>query len=599
MIAVFTFAANIQSLWPYGFLSEFLNADKTEFHDGQTIPIEATDVIVDPLWNTASPIDLRLCTGGTTYANAINSASGGWAVRYQTNPQNELLADIAVAKNSWTSLGSGSLLNVVDASADGTCGPNSGQSAASGGDGKNTISFTNTLPSGIIAYTSLTYQTPIAGGQLTIVDADIEFSTAFDFVTGDCLAGSASSTCQKPSNYFSFRGILAHELGHFFGIAHSMINDDNSSDGTDTTTTMFPAISNLSQSRAIESLELDDQLAKLNAYPGTNFPTDTGGTISGNVYRSAGIGQRGAHVTAFALGAKKTLAGAYTAVNGVRASPDGSFTIKGLPLDIDFALFVEPVDRQDVHPNLIYSAYNVPIQAALSAEADGFKLFAVEGYPDAQVSDVRKNKNADASPGFSAATTFRLTSSVPSVTGIKFFLSQTVAAPNDAIGTTLAYASTGTVKNSNPLKIALISTTDLSVFTNPVLLISATANGATFDWSAGASSVTYSGTTLTVTVDPKPIKPASGTYTVVTSFADAKYLTVPSISANISIDNWTDNDADDMDESRPSTQRGGGGSCSLDENTKPTSTFGIVVLGLAFLTWYLLRKRISENRRLL
>jgi len=294
--AVAVFASS--NLFAFGDLAEFLNAGLTELHDGVSDPILSTDVIKSPSWSGNTVPDLRLCNSGASYTGAdIHFQASGMK-------DDELLADLNSGQTAFTNVGSS--LSFSTAVLDSSTGCISKPNGGSVGEGV-AIYFTSALPSGVLGFTSLDYT--ISGGQLLLDDAAILFNPSVPYATKDChTAGSPSGDCTPltpDGSIFSFLGVFTHELGHLVGISHTLVNDDNSSDGIDNIATMFPAISGLAQSKELESLITDDELSLQKLYPGSGFPGNTGGTVSGNVYTALGVGARGAHVTIFNTNAEK------------------------------------------------------------------------------------------------------------------------------------------------------------------------------------------------------------------------------------------------------------------------------------------------------
>lgn len=528
------------------------------------------------------PLRLKLCTGASTgYSSAT--------INFVTSKVTELLSDLDSAGSAWASVGSsGSSLTFGSSAEDNSA-------SCTGLSGYKRIRFTTFADSSIVAYTSTTYE--VQDGTIIISDSSIDVNQAITFNTHQC----NTAACAPSSSNISFQGVITHELGHMLGVSHSEVNDDNSSDGSTTMATMFPAISNLSESRAIESLETDDQLAKQSLYPSSGFPDDTGGTISGYV-RYGNSGQRGAHVTAFDLTTHRSIAGAFSGVTGTRTNPDGSFVIKGIPLDTDFALFVEPVQRTDVHNNLRYTSFNIPIQIALDDESEGYRTFSVEGYPDVQVADVRKTGNYSSGAGFSNAQIFRLTSSQRTIGNVVFFISNLFTAPNDSVG---SYATLGlatyngepstsfespVITNSNPIRITLTGTEDLSFLAGSALSVTGTKSGVTADWSGSVNNFTYSGTTSTVSIHPDRLGLTDGTYTVNVALTNGTIGTLRA-SGVIRPVGWSHNAVGDSEPPLPA-----GGGCSIEPYAEPFSKGVVALYFLAGILIFTLRRKCKSNR---
>lgn len=537
----------------YGSLAEFVNSTSTAFRDvisGDSI--QSSDIIASPKWpNSSLPLQLELCAGSSR--NSLNYG----IVRYQTTKQTEILADISTATNSW-SFGSGSSLSFSSPTATSSCPEsNSGSFTAFDASHKlirfsgypNGLSTANELPAGVLAYTPTTIQ--IQGGELSIVDGDIIFNKDYPFVTHACdtllRSGSSSGTCPSSASNVTFLGVLTHELGHFIGISHSVINDDNSTDGINTMATMYPSISSILESRAMESPELDDQLAREFLYPSAGFPSSSTGSISGFVMRNASLGQRGAHVAVFDVDEMITVAGVYSSMSGSQGNPTGAFSIDGLPLNHRYAVFVEPVDRTADGLSTSNDNINTPIAAALDTGAEGYSSFQIEAYPDASFPDVRLDRSASAN-SISSAQVFELTSSNRSASGLKFYLNQTYEAPNDAKGLSLSLNSDTTLTADNPIQITISNPNGLDMLNSPSLSLTGAYKKGTSvesaeDWSSLIPSITYSGTELTVSLDSESLNRA-GLYQITATLTDSKYGTFTAQS--------------DM-----TFQDSGGGGCSL------------------------------------
>ncbi|MGA0164100.1 MAG: hypothetical protein ACO3LE_07630, partial [Bdellovibrionota bacterium] len=316
----------------FAFLSEFVSKN------GNDIRYEesglSSDEIKHPKWKN-SPVNIVLCTGGTAIQNTKLRQSNGNLVLTDSEWKQKILADLNDAISSWNSSTLGSAVSLGTATANSSCGPNMGQTYG-GNDGVNQIFFNSVyddgvdLPRGVLGFTLLSLE--VQDGELVIVDADVILNAMNynDYVNGD---------------YYDPAGILTHELGHFFGIAHSLVSDDNSSDETLTSATMYPKV--IGNGSYLIALAYDDVIALQNLYPSTN----EGGILRGAVFNHEGAPLRGAQVSVFSLQENSSIlentsiTAAISGLSQTRTSTDGSFEIRALPLNINFIVFVEPIER--------------------------------------------------------------------------------------------------------------------------------------------------------------------------------------------------------------------------------------------------------------
>jgi hypothetical protein len=149
-----------------------------------------------------------------------------------------------------------------------------------------------------------------------MVDADILFNPTKDFTTDGSTAGQDLQT------------VATHEVGHFFGLAHSAI----------VRAVMYPF------SPALETTLSYDDVAAISLNYGKAAPDVLTGTIAGTV-RLGGAAVFGAHVFADST----TSAEPFAAFNirkspiGALTLPDGSYVISGVPAD-SYTVTAEPLD---------------------------------------------------------------------------------------------------------------------------------------------------------------------------------------------------------------------------------------------------------------
>lgn len=551
-------------IWAYGYLSEYVSASPTEqsdIHDSFS-EIKGTDQIMHPRVSTALPMVFRLCTGGNAYSSTFVSE---WA-----DQETELVDDVNAALSAWKNAGTGTTLNLGTAIEEAGCGPNTGDYDVENpysNSGQNRIIFSDYFSPGIIAFASTNLT--ISDGSLRTSDVDIIFNiwasqtTKIQYQTNENLMNVDPGNTESNPIKFSFLGILTHELGHAFGLSHSAILDDNESDEINTMATMFPAVDGLKESRYLESLETDDTLGIQNLYSPASFPADTGGTLTGNVYFNAGVPARGAHVFVYDVDEERTIAGAFSGMSGTFETPNGQFEIRGIPYNKNFIVYVEPLNRPTVHPNLTYAAFNAPVYYAASLSTD-IRSFAVEAYPDVAAVDVHRFADASSDPTFSNAQSFRFTSSNQTRSGIVFYLNTSYTAPNDAVGTSFAINNEEVISDVNPLTVTLSIPTDLSIFEGPEVSLTATrSDGTTYDWTSGLGAFTFSGISSSVQVDATHISTPNGDYTLSLSLADSKYLDVNGDNFK-SIQGAFDGQIEISVRGWNGANSGGGGGCQLE-----------------------------------
>lgn len=584
----------------FEFLSEFISSSGAQIRES-TSSLQSSDVITTPSWVASSmPLNMRLCVGGT----AINNATF-----FQDNPGTanrnaELLADVNAAIDEWQVAASGTGLEINNiGSASAGCGPNIG--VPYGGDsgdsaGSLDLFFNNVfdtlqsdfspwpIPTDVVAFTILTLE--LSGGVLRIKDADIVFNTAAAFATGAYI--DANDPSRSLTDRFSFRGVLTHELGHFLGLAHSLVIDKDGS-GETNQVTMFPAVSSLGQTMDLESNERDDIVAIKTLYEETDTFSGSqyGGSISG-VIRQPGLDfQRGAQVVAYSVTNNQTLVARMSGMTGNPLMTDGAYEIKGLPLNEEFIVYVEPALRTSIHPNFQFNFVNTPMIVALNDQDVGLSSFNIEAYPDVGVSDVRASGNLSSAPGIENATKFTLTSSSSSQTGVDFFVSNAFEASNDAYGVNLEITnpsatgddSTLIVTNAAPLQVSLSALVDMSDIDSPSLTITAIPDGeGPDDWSDSASSFSSLISEEALFTLGSRSNLSSGSFTI-TAILRSGSTVVATDSRSVTLNEWTNTSPSLVFGESLQAASGGGGGCQVKTHPHSPAIFFIAFLLLALV----------------
>lgn len=297
--------------------------------------------------------------------SAIRTSSGAWTGdAQQTTEIGQVIADSFAF---WSGVAGTTLTSSKLAALQTT--PT--QSACLVNDGQNTICFNQStnFDAGVLAFTrNLTAEA--TGGSVAfvgeIIDSDIVFrpsdSSGFTFATPAALAGNASS--------FDLESVLAHELGHTFGLSHSSVWRALMWPFAPTRGTF---VGQVAGSTTRELLSDDDRVGLRVLYPSATDTVNIG-SISGRVLlvnpiSLAGLpapspgrsvaGIFGAHVVAVDAGTGAVVAGVFA---GWACDPgnlptrfDGTYVFERLPVGRNYLLFAEPLDGPTASSNISVS----------------------------------------------------------------------------------------------------------------------------------------------------------------------------------------------------------------------------------------------------
>lgn len=219
----------------------------------QLIPVSSTDIqkatwaspsvswSVNP---TASNVDI---SRGGTIVGALTSAFAAWeGVTYSGTWEGSPYTTAALNTLAFTQ------------------GADSSTSTYDGGDCVNTIGFNGSLPTGVIAMAVVSYAFTTTPGsaagnylcttapttrtcpnEVCITDADVEFSTSYQFSTSGATSGE-----------YDLQTVATHEIGHMIGLDHSGIAH----------AVMFP-YGDTTQIGSVKTLSPDDMIGSGVLYP--------------------------------------------------------------------------------------------------------------------------------------------------------------------------------------------------------------------------------------------------------------------------------------------------------------------------------------------
>jgi hypothetical protein len=612
-------------VYAFGYLDEWALSDYSNLRSSSTEP-SPSDVVIRPKWVRSTPLTLRLCTDGSAisgsglaYCAAGSGTAGNPRICFfdadtgdnsdnESQRDSQLLADTNAAINEWALAAANTNIAVNTVSTVSSCGITSG-SPYGGNNGTFDLFFNNkyddgsSIPNGVVAFTILTYTLEPANQRLRIIDSDIVFNTNETFVTDAWISDRYGSSVPSGIGRWSYQGVLVHELGHLFGLAHSFVTDDNDSDGITTGASMYPVVSDLRQTLSIAELQLDDILGLKNLYAtsSTFAAAPYQGTLSGKLTRSGLRGQRGAQVTVFSTEDNRSYAATYSGMSGTAESSEGQWQIRGLPLNHDFIVFIEDADRigDSSFPNWRPRSVNNVMKWALgdapgNKEVTGWRNFSLEAFPDAEIVDIRDSRDVSAFPGISNAETIRLSSSTKSRTDIDFFVSNTFLPPNDDfqfIQEITNKNDTGSggllIKNSAPLQLSFSYTQNFSTLLDIEVDVTATnlSSDSTVDLNGGLPSwSSWTSSDALITLKPPTGGLSDGDYRVnaqMSAVIDGERVILVDGARVIEVDGWTSGSSSIVFGPNQAGASSGGG-CSLKSNNSRLSNF-INVFGLMLL----------------
>ncbi|MGE3854214.1 MAG: invasin domain 3-containing protein, partial [Planctomycetota bacterium] len=241
-----------------------------------------------------------------------------------------------------------------------------------GNDGVNTVFFDKTdanMDAFTLGQTVVTFTgTEIVDGDIRLNDPDFNWDTADGISNGQVNRSYIENT-------------MVHEIGHFFGIDHSMI-----SAASMLATSPNGAISAITP-------HTDDIAGNGNAYGNSNFSSQFG-RVDGNVTKPGGGAAFGVHVSLIDLKTWEVVVGDLTDVSG-------NYSIKGVPPG-RYWLIASPVVRSELSSNSFWD--NVLTAADFMPEVHGVAVGAV-GVPDEYLVAAGATVNSNTSFTLSARNT--------------------------------------------------------------------------------------------------------------------------------------------------------------------------------------------------
>ena len=230
-------------------------------------------------------------------------------------------------------------------------------------DGVNTMFFdkSGSMDSLTLGQTVVTFVgSNIRDGDIRLNDDDYNWDSAQDITTGDL-------------NRAYIENVMIHEIGHFFGLDHSMLGAASM-----LATSPGGAIAAISPS--------DDDIAGNGVSYGNGDFTDEFGRVDGHVTKPGGGNAFGVHVALLNIETWELAVGALTGT-------DGDFSIRGVPPG-RYWLIASPVERDELSGNSFWD--DVLTDADFQPEVHGVTPGSV-GVPDEYLveADTTLSSNTD------------------------------------------------------------------------------------------------------------------------------------------------------------------------------------------------------------
>ena len=207
----------------------------------------------------------------------------------------------------------------------------------------------------------------VVGKTTTVYNHDNGDIAESDIVLNDNCTFNSNDT----SNEMYLGNVIAHELGHLFGMAHSQVSK----------ATMFYLLN-----QGQNELHNDDEAGIYSVYPTSSSKGKITGKIIGG---DELIGVFGAHVIAISTESGQMYAGAIS-------DEGGTFEINGLDLNDTYYLYIEPLEYVETLPEYYIYARKDYCQSGNSYRGSFFQscLSSNKGYPHG-IELTASNKNVE------------------------------------------------------------------------------------------------------------------------------------------------------------------------------------------------------------